>query len=699
MYQIYCDDTLIYDVRLSDLTVTEATLSMELNSAGDLKFTLPTIHPYRDLPVEMTSVIKVLQDNKTIFIGRVYEKRIDIFKQATYSCEGALSYLADTVMRPFEYTGGIYDFFKKVIDNHNAQVENKKKFIIGEVTVVDSNNYINRSNQSHMNSLLTISEKLIDTHGGYLKVRYENDGMYLDYVSSYGKTNSQEIRFGENIKDIEQTIDPTEIITALIPLGASDDEGVPLDIKSVNNNLDYIYDQDAVSKYGWIWGTNIWPDVTVASNLLTKARAYLQQTISLPRTIDISAVDLSLVDSDLEPFHLGYDTLVKSSFNDVEATYVLNEMVIDLLDPANNQILLGKKRDTFSGSAAKHAVEIIDAYHNISSEMMSVIQAQTNLITGAKGGYVVINQSSTDGTPQEILIMDNPDKTKAKNVIRMNRNGIGFSTKGYNGPFDTAWTIDGKFNANYITAGTMSASRIKGGSLILGGNDNGFGELQIKDANGEVIGRWNKDGISATKGEFKSGLTINGSQITGGSLGYDKFSDGAKSSISSTAIDAANVKAKEVVADKIKALEITADKIVPDGDFVEFTRGPVLVQRLQIKDNSNITCGEGHCGEREWPFSEMWSRQYNNPSRRELKQDIEDLTNCLDIIKRTDPVKFRYKAYPEGRLRYGIISNDAPEELCTDERQGMDMGNCIGILIGAVKELEKEVEELKNGSN
>ena len=93
------------------------------------------------------------------------------------------------------------------------------------------------------------------------------------------------------------------------------------------------------------------------------------------------------------------------------------------------------------------------------------INNATQLISGGLGGYVVIGRSE-NGQPEEILILDAPTKANAKNVIRLNKNGIGFSTSGYNGVYRNAWTIDGNLIADFITSGTMYADRIKGGTLM-----------------------------------------------------------------------------------------------------------------------------------------------------------------------------------------------------------------------------------------
>ena len=101
-----------------------------------------------------------------------------------------------------------------------------------------------------------------------------------------------------------------------------------------------------------------------------------------------------------------------------------------------------------------------------SSEMQQAVEHATEMITGGLGGYVVLNVNEETGETEEILIMDNPDKTLAVNVWRFNQGGLGHSSNGYNGPFnDVALTADGRINANMITAGTLNADIIRSGTI------------------------------------------------------------------------------------------------------------------------------------------------------------------------------------------------------------------------------------------
>lgn len=131
------------------------------------------------------------------------------------------------------------------------------------------------------------------------------------------------------------------------------------------------------------------------------------------------------------------------------------------------------------------------------------IDNATDQLSGASGGYVVIRQDANK-KPYEILIMNTQDIATATQVWRWNSGGLGYSSNGYNGPYTTAITADGKIVADFITAGSLDASVIKGGILKLGGSDNGSGSQLIQDAYGKQIGSWDKDGLNI----YKYGITI-----------------------------------------------------------------------------------------------------------------------------------------------------------------------------------------------
>lgn len=137
----------------------------------------------------------------------------------------------------------------------------------------------------------------------------------------------------------------------------------------------------------------------------------------------------------------------------------------NVLKDRYDSIEIGDSRASLADTINDISSTVEETVDSQASSLRSYVDRQTQLINGGLGGYVV-TATNANGQPEEILIMDAPDKANAVNVIRINKNGIGFSTSGYAGPFVSAWTIDGHFNADFITAGSINASLITTGTLL-----------------------------------------------------------------------------------------------------------------------------------------------------------------------------------------------------------------------------------------
>ena len=338
MYTIECDGKVIHSpLFIEDGYITSnPAITEELNKASNLEFVIPSTNPEYDSIQKLKSIVTVKMDGKELFRGRVLESGTDYYNNKTVYCEGELSFLIDTVMRPFDWSGSVSGLFSKIIENHNSQVENEKKFVVGNVTVTDPNDYIVRANESYSTTWECINEKLIGMLGGYIRIRNVEDVRYIDYIADFDSVNSQVIEFSENLIDITQYINSEEVFTALIPTGA---DGIT--IKSVNNNLDYIYNESGIELYGWIWKQVAWDDVTVAANLLTKAQQHLATGVGTASTITIKAVDLSLIDVDIEMIKLGDMVRVLSIPHNIDKYMMVSRIVSDLEDPSNSEITLG----------------------------------------------------------------------------------------------------------------------------------------------------------------------------------------------------------------------------------------------------------------------------------------------------------------------------------------------------------------------
>lgn len=523
---------LLHDPRDDERQLIEPTVTLEAGKAGNFVFRMPPTHPDKDRIIPLKSEISVYDDGALLFRGRHIGDRSDFWNVGKVTCEGELAYLIDSIQRPYSHTGGAADFFRQLINVHNSQVEEKKQFRVGTISVPDTSPDVIRSSTECTTTLKTIRSQLTDPNGGLIRVRYSGSVKYLDYVKDYGGINSQPIRFGENLVDLTRYIKPAGIITALVPYGAvieteeTEEEEKRLDITSVNGGADYITSPEAVKAYGKIWGTVTFDDVTAPEALLAKARAYLEECTAMPETMELTAVDLGLLDVDVQKLKVGYWTDVISKPHGISRRFMLSKKVMHLDNPGKDKIILGQTLSTFTASTNKDQAQITERIERVaastSREINRKVENATQLITGGLGGYVVLDvydpNTGEKMHPWRILIMDTPDKNTARSVIQINMNGIGFSTTGIRGPYRNAWTIDGNLVADFITAGTMLADRIRGGIMEIGGSGLAKdGRLVIKDINDKQIGYWDKTGLHVFLGIIE-GTTIKGSAIIGGTI-------------------------------------------------------------------------------------------------------------------------------------------------------------------------------------
>lgn len=367
MYQVFCDGEIIHDPRLEEYQLISPSLLLELNKTGTFTFTIYPNHPAYGNIQKLKSIIEVKKDGAVLFRGRPLSSAEKFYRQLEYTCEGELAFLLDSRVRPFEMAGGVSELFAYLIQQHNSQVGAEKQFKAGTVTVTDPNDYINRSNVTYETTYDIIKTRLLDTLGGYLWVRHESDGNYLDYLADFPYTSDQRITFGENLLDYAKTLDGDEIVTALIPLGArlETEDGNQteerLTIEEVNDGVDYVYDQEAVSKYGWILGTQIWDDVTQAGNLKQKALDYLNEKVKTVASIEMSAADLSQMDRSIDDFRLGQYVFVDSPPHGIDGEkYLVAKLSLRLDDPAQNKLSFGRTYSTFTEESNKNNQTIGD---------------------------------------------------------------------------------------------------------------------------------------------------------------------------------------------------------------------------------------------------------------------------------------------------------------------------------------------------
>ena len=278
MYQVYADNELIFDSTLEDYKIGHGEITKEVDKSGSFVFSLYPDHPYYDKFVKLKTVVTVKKSGKIVFRGRVLNDTTDYWNKGEFTCEGELGFLQDSIVRPFEFQGTPEQLFRKFIEEHNAQVDEFKRFKIGTVTVVDTNDYINRSTSDYPTTLGILESALIGTSlGGHLYITHGAYGMdptpTIHYVADFPKTSAQGIEFGVNLRDFLKTDSAEELATAVIPLGVQNDSGGGrVTIASANNGVDYLYNAEAVAARGWVFKTVVWDDVNLPVNLKKKGQ-------------------------------------------------------------------------------------------------------------------------------------------------------------------------------------------------------------------------------------------------------------------------------------------------------------------------------------------------------------------------------------------------------------------------------------------
>lgn len=373
MYQLKYKNYILYDPRLADekLIVRDPSVKLAVSKAGEMSFTVDAEHPYLSNLRRMSGLVELLDGTFPIYRGRITSDIKDFYGAHKIETEGIMAALNDSIIPPFNFpedfaedasykaaaaSGNVVDFFFRwILAQHNSQVSTEQQIKPGVVTVSDPNNYITRSSEEYATAMTAISDKLFKSSlGGNLLIRYENDGNYLDYYAALPLTNTQTVKFAENLLDLSSEVDGTSIYTAILPEGKDGLTIGNLPDGDLTDDLvksgKIIYSKSGVATYGRITRHVKWDDVTAAANLQTKAKAALADNgLSMPETITCKAVDLGWQEG-IQHFRVGRMTALVSTPHGYSASYPLMELAPDILNPGNTQITLGATRRTFTGS-------------------------------------------------------------------------------------------------------------------------------------------------------------------------------------------------------------------------------------------------------------------------------------------------------------------------------------------------------------
>lgn len=529
MWKVYCDNYLLYNAELDDYKIYSPSLNLELNKTGSFTFTIYSNHPNYDKLNKLKSIIQVFDDNELCFRGRILNDTVGFYNERQVSCEGELAFLLDSIQRPFKFPENETDpatpedYFKFLINRHNSQVGADHQFVIGTVSVTDPNNYIARSDTEYSTTWDIINEGLIDTHGGYLWVDTDDNGKRrINYLSDFNTLGNQPVEFGQNLLDILTERKGEDVATAILPLGKADEETeerltisdlADEETDDICKSGDFVYSKAAETQYGYrITKVVTWDDVTQASNLLTKAKAQLQNSILQEQTTEFSAADLSAAGYDFNAFRIGTYIAAKSephsAIHGVSGTYLVKKLSINLSNPAANKLSVGATVYTFTEQNKKYQEtkwkEVQTNVEESQSRAIAELEERTNS---------VITQTSTSilsRVSDEYYTKDDTDEKVSGVSTELEQTASKIEVKFTNmqkNIDDNADDADNQFKE------IKSFIRLENGNIIIGLDDNSFKQVLTAKKNAFYEGAVEVAYISnkkmyITDGEFTNSLQL-----------------------------------------------------------------------------------------------------------------------------------------------------------------------------------------------
>lgn len=363
--KVYADDVLVYDSRLEDYTLLGLKTTRGLNKGGTAEIIMPPGHPAYNSFVSYKTVVTLYEGDALRFRGRALYPSDDFYNVRTITCEGERCFLRDAVIRPYLYTADPASIFAAAVELYNAEVDDFKRFTLGECTVTDANSYIRMESES-AETFAEFFDKLVERCGGYIYFTTAPDGTRaINWLDEIGTESGQAIEFGENLLEFTRSGQSEELATAVLPYGAQLDDGTRVSIETVNGGRDYIQDDEAVALRGRIMAVVQWDDVTEPGNLLTKARQWLAEHKLAVTSLQLSAADLSRMDKSFDSFHVGDLVQVTSKPHALSGWFQLTEREVDWLDPAGGNITMGRTvanltgADVMASQAIRQSVTIV----------------------------------------------------------------------------------------------------------------------------------------------------------------------------------------------------------------------------------------------------------------------------------------------------------------------------------------------------
>lgn len=411
--------------------------------------------------IEMQSVIMAkVPDKQNLQAFRVYKltKPINgIFKVLAQHISYQLSFIP---VMPFSVLASSGACAATLAGLKTNAVEDCPFTFTTDVTTINS--YSQTAPASLRSRLGGVEGSVLDQFGG----EYSWDNYNVSLLNHRGVTTpTVSLRYGKNITDLNQEENIADTITGIVPFweGSDGDALVTLPEKVIESSHAGAYPFKRTVPYDF---SSEFQDQPTESQLRAKAQAYMSAAgVGIPK-VSIKVSFISLADTEefkdiaaLQNVNLCDNVGVYFEKLGIGTTAEIVKVVYDVLLEKYNSVEIGSLRSNLSSTINANSQGISELANNTRRMFKEYSGTVTELVDEATAwltsgdGYVVATKDN-DGNWQEILFMDTDDVETATNVLRINQNGIGFSSTGVAGPYTQAWTLDG----HMVIGGTNAPS-------------------------------------------------------------------------------------------------------------------------------------------------------------------------------------------------------------------------------------------------
>ncbi|GGN54817.1 phage tail spike protein [Oceanobacillus indicireducens] len=416
-------ETVIHSPHTDDLKLETGIIKKEINKIDSFNMSFFLNNPAYGKLKPFKTLINVLntKTGKYEFEGRILNTNSDMADDGlhsySYECEGELGYLHDSPQKHREFRGTPEELVIELLTYHNSQVEDYKKFYPGvvEVTTSTDNLYIYTSAES--STFEEIDDKILDRVGGELRIRKENGIRYLDVLERVGEDKQTQIKIAKNLRSISRSVDPTEIITRLTPLGeriesedeeATDASEARLTIESVNNGIPYIDRPDLIAEFGIQGGSVTWDDITLPNRLLSTGQNWLENQKVAHTQYEISALDLFLIGLDIDNFDVGNSHPVINPIMGIDESLRIIGKTTDINGPEDASMKIGdkfKNLDEYQADANKSARHVAELQNRVESQNKAIATIKNEVVnvdSNLKELQQAIEDADLEGLPEAI---------------------------------------------------------------------------------------------------------------------------------------------------------------------------------------------------------------------------------------------------------------------------------------------------------